>query len=145
MDIDRVMTELLLDLGRLSRLMTQVAGPGLTRTEATLLGAVAERPRRITDLVRFVGLTQPRITTVVQSLEQQGLTLREADPADGRAVLIRVTERGRALLEERQRRISDALVASLSEQRLDADEVVAEAAAKVRVLVQALEPAPAAR
>lgn len=145
MDIDRVMTELLLDLGHLSRLMTQVAGPGLTRTEATLLGAVAERPRRITDLVRLVGLTQPRITTVVQSLEQQGLTLREADPADGRAVRIQLTDRGRALIEERQRRVSDALIASLSEQRLDADEVVADAAAKIRVLVQALDPDPVAR
>lgn len=145
MDIDRVMTELLLDLGHLSRLMIQVAGPGLTRTEATLLGAVAERPRRITDLVRLVGLTQPRITTVVQSLEQQGLTLREADPADGRAVRIQLTDRGRALIEERQRRVSDALIASLSEQRLDADEVVADAAAKIRVLVQALDPDPVAR
>jgi DNA-binding MarR family transcriptional regulator len=145
MEIVCTMEQLIRDVGRLSRLMIQLAGPDLTRTESTLLGAVSERPRRITELARFVGLTQPGITTVVKSLEQRGLTRREPDPGDRRAVRIRLTERGRTLIEERHRRVGDALIASLSEQRVDAEQVVADAAARVGVLVRALEPAPVAR
>jgi DNA-binding MarR family transcriptional regulator len=138
------MEQLIRDIGHLSRLMIQLAGPDLTRTESWLLGAVSERPRRITDLARFVGLTQPGITTVVNSLEQRGLTRREPDPGDGRAVRIRLTERGRALIQERHRRVGDALIASLSKQPTDAEQLVADAAATVGMLVRALEPTPVA-
>jgi DNA-binding MarR family transcriptional regulator len=144
MEIAWTMDQLIRDVGRLSRLMIQLAGPDLTRTELMLLGAISERPRRITELARFIGLTQPRITTVVQSFERRGLTRREPDPRDGRAVQIRLTERGRTLIEERHRRVADALVASLSEQRVDAEQLVADAAATFGVLVRALEPAPVA-
>jgi DNA-binding MarR family transcriptional regulator len=145
MEIGWTMEQLIRDVGRLSRLMIQLAAPDLTRTESWLLGAVTERPRRITELARFVGLTQPGITTVVNSLEQRGLTRREPDPGDGRAVRILLTERGRELIEERHRRIGDALIASLSKQPIDAEQLVADAAATVGMLVRALESAPVAR
>jgi DNA-binding MarR family transcriptional regulator len=144
MEIAWTMEQLIRDVGRLSRLMIQLAGSDLTRTESWLLGAVSERPRRITELARFVGLTQPGITTVVKSLEQRGLTRREPDPGDGRAVRIGLTERGRALIEERYLQVSDALIASLSEQRVDAEQLVADAAVAVGVLVRALELGPVA-
>jgi hypothetical protein len=47
-----------------------------------------------------------------------------------------------ALIEERHRRVGDALIASLSEQPIDAEQLVADAAATVGMLVRALEPAP---
>jgi DNA-binding MarR family transcriptional regulator len=139
------MEQFIRDVGHLGRLMIRLAGPDLTRTESWLLGAVSEQPLRITELARFVGLTQPGITTVVNSLEQRGLTRREPDPGDGRAVRIRLTERGRALIEERHRRVGDALIARLPEQSADAERLVADAAAAVGMLVRALEPAPVAR
>ena len=139
------MEQLIRDIGQLSRLMIQLAGPDVTRTESWLLGAVSERPRRITELAQFVGLTQPGITAVVNSLEQRGLTRREPDPGDRRAVRIRLTERGRALIEERVRRVGDALIASLSTQPVDAEQLVAGAAAAVGTLVRALESAPGTR
>jgi DNA-binding MarR family transcriptional regulator len=139
--MDSTVEQLIRDVGRLTRLVTQLAGPDLTRTESWLLGAVFERPRRITELAHFIGLTQPGITAVVNSLEQRGLTRREPDPGDGRAVRIRLTERGRALIEERHRRVGDALIASLSAQSIDAEQLVAGAAATVGILVRALESA----
>jgi DNA-binding MarR family transcriptional regulator len=145
MEIGWTMEQLIRDVGRLSRLMVQLAGPGLTRTESWLLGAVSERPRRINELAHFVGLTQPAITTVVNSLEQRDLTRREADPGDRRAVRIRLTERGRALIEERHRRVGDALIASLSTQPIEAEQLVSDAADTVGMLVRALESAPVAR
>jgi DNA-binding MarR family transcriptional regulator len=145
MDIAWTVEQLIRDVGQLSRVMIQLAGPDLTRTESILLAAISDRPRRITEAARFIGLTQPGMTTVVRSLEERGLTRREPDPGDGRAVLIRLTEQGRALIEERHRRVGDALIASLSEQGVDAERLVADAAAALRVLVRALEPAPVAR
>jgi DNA-binding MarR family transcriptional regulator len=139
MDIDREMADLVQYAGRLSRLFTQLAGPVPARTEAAVLAAVAEQPRRITELARHVGVTQPRVTTVVQSLEERGLLSREPDPDDGRAVRVALSDAGRELVEARQRRIGEALAASLAEQRLDAGEVVADAAATLRVVVGALE------
>jgi DNA-binding MarR family transcriptional regulator len=145
MEIAWTMEQFIRDVGRLSRLMIQLAGPDLTRTESILLGAVSERPRRITELARFIGLTQPGITTVVKSLERRGLTRREPDPGDKRAVRIQLTERGRTLIQERQGRVADALIASLSEQQLDAEQLIADAAAAIGLLVRGLEPAPAMR
>jgi DNA-binding MarR family transcriptional regulator len=142
METGWTMEQLIRDIGHLSRLMVQLAGPDLTRTESWLLGAVFERPRRITELARFVGLTQPGITTVVNSLEQRGFTRREPDPDDGRAVRVRLTESGRALIEERHRRVGDALIARLSSQPVDAEQLVAGAAATVGMLVRALETVP---
>jgi DNA-binding MarR family transcriptional regulator len=139
MAIAWTMDQLMRDVGRLGRLMIQLAGSDLTRTESWLLGAAAERPRRITELAGFLGLAQPRITAVVTSLEQRALVRREPDPADRRAVRILLTERGRALLEERHRRVADALIASLSQQRVDAEHLIADAADAVGVLVRALE------
>jgi DNA-binding MarR family transcriptional regulator len=139
MDIDREMADLVQYAGRLSRLFIQLAGPEPTSTESAVLAAVAERPRRVTELARFVGVTQPRVTTVVQALEERGLVCREADPADGRAVRVTLSEAGRDVVEARRRRIGDALLASLAQQRLDAGEVVADAAATLRVVVGALE------
>jgi DNA-binding MarR family transcriptional regulator len=135
MDIDQEMGDLVQYAGRLSRLLTELAGPGPTRAEEAVLGAVAERPRRITELARLVGLTQPRITTLVQALEERGLVTREPDPGDGRAVLVGLSEEGRALVVARRRRIADAL----TERGLDAGEVVAGAAATLRVVLGALE------
>jgi DNA-binding MarR family transcriptional regulator len=145
MELAWTMEQLTRDVGHLSRLMIQLAGPDLTRTESILLGAVSEQPRRITELARFIGVTQPGITTVVKSLEERGLTRREPDPGDGRAVQIRLTERGRALIEERHHRVGDALITSLSDHGVDAEQLIADAAATVGVLVRALEPAPTAR
>jgi DNA-binding MarR family transcriptional regulator len=60
-------------------------------------------------------------------------------------VRIRLTEPGRALIEERHRRVGDALIASLSIQLVDAEQLVAGAAATVGMLVRALESVPGAR
>jgi DNA-binding MarR family transcriptional regulator len=137
MDID----DLVRDIARLGRLLAQVGGPDVTRTEAMLLGALSERPRRITELARLAGLTQPHVTTLVQGLEQQGLVSRAADPDDGRAVRIALSQEGAARVERRRRRIGEALVASLVAQGLDAEDVVAGTAERLRVVVLALEAA----
>ena len=50
---------------------------------------------RITELAELTQLTKPTVVYLVNDLEQLGYVERVPDPADGRAKLVRMTERGR--------------------------------------------------
>lgn len=52
-------------------------------------------PRRLTELARTEQISQPGLTQLVTRLERDGLVERRPDPADGRAVLVHITENGR--------------------------------------------------
>jgi DNA-binding MarR family transcriptional regulator len=62
-----------------------------------------EGPIRLTTLAAKEGVSQPSMTQLIQRLERQGLVSRLADPDDGRAALIGITECGQALLDNRKR------------------------------------------
>lgn len=49
---------------------------------------------RITDIAEREGLSQPGTTTLVNRLVSAGFATRGADPADGRVVLVSITEAG---------------------------------------------------
>lgn len=53
-------------------------------------------PLRIADLVVHEGLSQPGMTTLINRLEEAHLATRIADPDDGRAVRVTITDDGRA-------------------------------------------------
>lgn len=74
---------------------------------------------RQTDLNTSVLLSQPALSRLLERLEQRGLVARAPDPADRRAVLVTLTEAGRAAqratgtrharsVEERMRVLSPA-------------------------------------
>jgi DNA-binding MarR family transcriptional regulator len=62
----------------------------------------SEGPLRVSDLTEREALTQPGMTLLVNRLAGAGLAERVPDPTDRRAVLVRVTEAGRAVLAERR-------------------------------------------
>jgi DNA-binding MarR family transcriptional regulator len=68
---------------------------------------------RVTDLAVLEGITQPAATTLVNRLEGLGWAARSADPSDGRASLVTITDDGRSRLhlhrEERSLRIAERL------------------------------------
>ncbi|WKG02497.1 MarR family winged helix-turn-helix transcriptional regulator [Mycolicibacterium sp. HK-90] len=78
-----------------------------------------EGPMRVTALAEAEGASQSGMTQLVQRLESQGLLERCSDPDDGRACLVKVSEGGHRLWEERaavrKERIA-ALLAGLSEE-----------------------------
>jgi DNA-binding MarR family transcriptional regulator len=76
---------------------------GLSPT-ATATLATLERsgPRRLTALAVQGGVTQPAMTQLIARLEDTGLVRREADPADGRVVQVRLTDQGRDTLARRR-------------------------------------------
>lgn len=62
-----------------------------------------EGPIRLTTLAAREGVSQPAMTQQIQRLEKLGLVTRIADPDDGRAALIGITECGQQLLDDRRR------------------------------------------
>ena len=115
-------SDLLAVVSRLNRLATQRTRLPLPWAQARLLSTIEDRGEaRISDLAALDHCSQPTMTTQVRRLEDAGLVTRAADPADARAVLIRITPAGVAMLADaRAKRSSviDPLLAHLDpEQR----------------------------
>lgn len=71
---------------------------GLTPTQGTCLSLLENRgPNRVTALAKLLGVTQATASDVIAALERKGLVIRQADPADGRAIQVRLTQEGWAL------------------------------------------------
>ena len=83
--------------------------------------------KRITELAAIEGVTQPSMTTLIASLERQGLVERGGDPNDKRVSLVSLTEAGREYMLHRRRAGTEALATLVSE--LPPDEAAALAAA----------------
>ena len=85
-------------LGRISRFLDrQSRDSRLTRTQASVLGSVTRHgPMRLSELADIEGVNPTMLSRIVGKLEDAGLFVRRPDPADGRAVLVEVTDSGRA-------------------------------------------------
>ena len=66
---------------------------------------------RITDLAEREAVSQPAMTGLVKRLEASGVVRRDADPSDGRSVLVGLTDAGRELVETRRHAYADAVAA----------------------------------
>jgi DNA-binding MarR family transcriptional regulator len=84
-------------LARISRFLDrQSRGNKLTRTQTSVLGTVSRLgPIRLSELADIEGVNPTMLSRIVGKLEDAGLFLRRSDPADGRAVLVEVTDAGR--------------------------------------------------
>ncbi|MGH3637614.1 MAG: MarR family winged helix-turn-helix transcriptional regulator [Mycobacterium sp.] len=92
--------DLLSVVARLNRLATQRVKLELPFAQARLLSTIEDQgAARISDLAAFDHCSQPTMTTQVRRLEDACLVSRITDPADARAVLISITQKGRDVLE----------------------------------------------
>lgn len=95
-------------------------------TASTLRIVLRDGPLRVSALAERLGVSQPGMTQLVDRLVAEGSAERIPDPTDRRATLVRITERGRALLRQRhEHRVEtlDRLVARLDaadRRRIDA-------------------------
>jgi DNA-binding MarR family transcriptional regulator len=120
----------------LARLFRERASITISGTETGVLGALAARPRRITELARREGVTQPAITLLVNRLEDRGWVTRDTDPEDARAVLVALTPTGREVID----RLRGEYRALLHEEMATLpDEDVETLAAAVEVLDRVIE------
>jgi DNA-binding MarR family transcriptional regulator len=102
-------------LERLLALIRWLSPPGLSlTTAATLTTLERSGPCRLTALASNEGVTQPAMTQLVGRLDDAGLAIRCADPADGRAVQVQITDAGRELVAHRRTARAERLSALLS-------------------------------
>ena len=88
----------------------------LSRTGAGTLSALhREGPQRITALADRESVSQPAMTGLIQRLEASGLVVREADPLDGRATLIAITDAGRTTMQARRQEHDQSIAARVAQ------------------------------
>lgn len=73
---------------------------GLTPQQGQLLCVLLARPYGMSELGETLGLAKSSLTGLVDRTVRRGLVLREADPHDGRAVRVGLTDQGAALAEK---------------------------------------------
>ncbi|MFK3979951.1 MarR family winged helix-turn-helix transcriptional regulator [Micromonospora sp. NPDC050397] len=110
---------------RVLRLLRRLTTPdGLSLTAASTLYRLDEfGAHRLSDLAVAEGVTQPGMTQLVSRLQRDGLAERRGDPADGRVVVVDITEAGRELVLARRRARAEtlaSLLADLSEREREA-------------------------
>lgn len=119
---------------------------GLTFARAALLAALdTDGPQRMGQLAHRLGVVPRTVTPMVDALEEEGLLVREPDPDDRRATLLRITEKGTAELSRTRsdrRTAVDEVFAALSDEERSA---LAGALEKLRAAARAgLDPAAVA-
>lgn len=75
---------------------------GQTAARWHVLSVVSEEPLSVAASARRLGLARQSVQRVVNDLRADGLVGLQSDPADRRAPLVELTERGRAVFAELQ-------------------------------------------
>jgi DNA-binding MarR family transcriptional regulator len=78
-----------------------LAGAGLSNAQfAILMGLSGDRPLAVGELAAELDQDRTTLSAALKPLEKQGLVRLSPDPADGRARLVAMTDRGRYRLDE---------------------------------------------
>ena len=68
---------------------------------------VGDRGSRVTELAQLAQVSKPTIVYLVNDLERLGYVERIPDPSDGRAKLVRLTERGARAQQEARKVVAE--------------------------------------
>ncbi len=93
-----------------------------TPAQARVFQRIAPEGSRLTDLAAQAGITKQSAGFLVDQLERAGYVARVPDPDDGRARLVRITERGARSVEISSRIVADVeaeWTAHLGEDRME--------------------------
>jgi DNA-binding MarR family transcriptional regulator len=85
------------------RAASEPSPDGLSLAQYHLLEPLSSGPRTNRELAESAGISAPTATRAVDGLLHRGLVTRIEDPLDRRAVVISLTEEGRAALTRKQR------------------------------------------
>ena len=78
----------------------RAAEHGLSIIQARLLGVLRDRTPTMNELARILGLDKSSVTGLVDRAERRGLVMRVPSTTDRRAVLVSLTDDGRALVSQ---------------------------------------------
>ncbi|GAA4415553.1 MarR family transcriptional regulator [Georgenia halophila] len=122
---------------RLSRRLRNESTLEVSEAQHSVLSALFHLgPMTPGKLAEHDHVQRPSMTRTVASLEERGLVTRETDPVDKRSVVVDVTAEGRALVKEIKRRRNAWLDKRLAKLTAAERQVVAEAAAILRRMVE---------
>ena len=77
-----------------SERLAEMGYDGFRTAHGTIGQHIADRGSRVTELAELAQVSKPTVVYLVNDLERLGYVERVPDPDDGRAKLIRLTERG---------------------------------------------------
>lgn len=121
--------QLTITASRFARAAGQVAGTTYSVTAwRTLAGLETAGPQRVSDLAAGERVAQPSMTGLVSRLVDDGWVVREPDPADGRATLVRLTADGVAALNRYRAATAARIRPALDELSPEARATLARAA-----------------
>jgi len=122
-----------LQLSRHSARVDAAQACGLSPVQYLCLRHVSAQPRLVSDVARFLGISNAGTTGLVDRLLEQELVDRRRDEADRRLVWVSIAPKGLAAMEQmraaRWKRL-EAMFAPLSDDEL---ETIAALVAKLRV------------
>ena len=78
-------------------------------------------PQRMSELNRHLLLSQPALSRMVDRLVDRGLVQRQTDPADGRGVLLALTDAGLALQRQIGRRHARGVARAMTQELTPAE------------------------
>jgi MarR family transcriptional regulator, lower aerobic nicotinate degradation pathway regulator len=78
----------------------RAAERGLSIVQARLLGVLRDRKPTMNELARLLGLDKSSVTGLVDRAERRGLVIRVPSTTDRRAVLVSLTDDGRAFVSQ---------------------------------------------
>ncbi|HEX6446731.1 MAG TPA: MarR family transcriptional regulator [Streptosporangiales bacterium] len=111
---EELAADLIAHSGRLMRLVAAEASVGMSSTQGRTLARLEEYgPVRVTDLAAAEHVAQPTMTALVDRMERAGYVRRQQDAADGRVVLVAVTDAGRERRAQSRRAMAEVLVPRL--------------------------------
>lgn len=96
--------------------------PDIRPAHSAVLRHLPEEGARLTALAAQAGMTKQSMAYLVGYLEEQGYLAQKPDPADGRARVVKLTARGRRLLDTMLQLSADLearLAAKLGRARID--------------------------
>lgn len=109
---------------------------GLTLSAYRILSLVAEGNEQSSQIAGRLALARPTISNAVDQLVERGFLVRAANPDDRRAVVLAVTDSGRAAIAEADASIAARLRPAF--ERLDDPDAVLVAMEQLRVAVSEL-------
>lgn len=99
----------------MARRMRQQSLSGLTPSQSSVLATLDRHgPLNMGQLAGHEGISKPSATGIVGRLLGKGLVTREADPEDGRSVIVGITKEGAELLKARRRERTAYLVGRIA-------------------------------
>jgi DNA-binding MarR family transcriptional regulator len=137
--IDEIASSLVPRAALATRLLLRHTRRRVSRSEAGLLVALSAGSRRITELAELEGLAQPTTTLLVKRMEERGWVARGRDAADGRVVLVSLTEAGATALDELRADYRGALREHLLAMSDDEVAALATATTALQTLIDALQ------